>query len=452
MHGSVSSKPKRRGWIGVGVGSPIAHFGIALGIALGLPAADLQRADILQGKASAEQDQETGGGAGLLAPDPAELEALVDDATPQSRVVRQIEGFRWALAKTRALRSEHFEALHARDLAPDLLGAIAGDAGAFRARAFRARGWVREWKPSRSGDSELDHDLILLELERGGRAFFAVSESLGASGAPVEGSFVRADGLFVKLQNEELAQGWVEAPLFIGPRAVPSYPDIGRVHELSSDAFSSVQDDSLEAVSGMPFEERWRLLAYARDVAPDAIDWSGAPVLDGAKLHQILADGDPWRGLPVRLPVSELLDVRDADPGENPARLTSLCAGWLGHRDWKGPVPAVRFEAPFARGGMKPKDHAGARAFFLKNLAFDEADGSTAIAPVFVVQAFEAYTSARGFPMQGIFALVAATFLGIGALTFVLLARDRKRAAELQDELVRRSRMRRTHNEQSPAT
>ena len=371
------------------------------------------------------------------------LEELVSDATIEERVILDLEALEWAFDTTRRLREPHYVALGAAALDADTVDALLADPPAYRGRAFRARGWLEDARFYEAAGSRPAHFRAALRLEGGGRVWVAVrdfpDEALSGE------SFVRVDGLFIELFRDQVDTGWAQHPLIVGREAVASYPALADIHQLPTAALEQVRDDTATEVTGLLFEPFWELLAYAGNLERGEIDWSTAPLLTMDVINAIHADGEPWRGKPVRFPSSEVLDCWTYDPGENPARLEKMTEGWLGNWLWKGPAVVARFRSPARFGDeINRRDVATARGFFLKNLAYEARDGSMSIAPFFVLHSAEIVPPAeKNDLLRAVTMTVAAGLLGLGGLVAFLLVRDRRRSRELQADLVRRRRARR---------
>jgi hypothetical protein len=311
-----------------------------------------------------------------------------------------------------------------------------------RGALFRARGWIEQIEAVDTGAKSTAHYRGRLRLEGGGQAWIAVLALPDAWGEV--GDFVRVDGLFLKIYRSRTSEGEVvEAPFLVGPRAVQSFAAIGAVTQLAPNEFQFVEDDSPAGITGQPFDEYWTLVSYALNGADD-VDWSSAPLVDGETLAKIYADGDAWRGVPVRIPPAELMDIWDQSQDENPARISKLAEGWAGNWEWARQANGViRFVAPFERGELRRGDAFTARGFFLKNLAYEPAQGGMAMAPFFVLHSIEGFAPVENNTWTVIFGVMAASLVLIASLFFAGVMRDRKKAAQLQEELRRRRRARR---------
>ena len=272
---------------------------------------------------------------------------------------------------------------------------------------------------------------------------------------------MRVDGLFLKLfsdEDQELSGRWIEGPLLVGPRAIRSYPAFGRVDELNAAVLAGAQDAVLVPPEGAeprivrdtPFEPLWHLMAFARDGgAPEsaAFDWAAAPELDQILLDELVEDGERWRGQPIRIPMSRIQDARVKRAGENPARIDEYTEGWIGNTTWKN---VLHFKAPFADYDLRLRDYAYGRGFFLHNFAYESAGKGLRVAPVFVLSSITRH-DAEPDPLWSAMAYV---LVGLAIVLLIalghLIARDKRKAMALQQEMARRRQARRARQEQSP--
>jgi hypothetical protein len=384
----------------------------------------------------------------LLVPPPevdlARLAQLVHDRLPEDQVVLESEAADLLLASARRWTRAHYEAQAAPELDAALCADIAAAPEAQRGRPFIARGRIDALR-RRTGAGPEQQFLGRLELPDGSFAHFLVLE------APELGGFVRVDGLFLKnyRSEDELEGGtWYPGPLLVGSAAEPSYPPFGPVRELDAAILSEVEDADLAPpegqeprlvrdTPGVPF---WHLMAFARDLPADAIDWSAAPVLDQRLLDQLLEEPGGWRAQPVRIPISRLQDGRVKLAGENPARIVRYTQGWIGNTTWKN---VIQFKSPLVKPELRIGDLVHGRGFFLHDLAYESAERGLRVAPVFVLQDLQIHVPRTQpiFGRIGLFVALLAAFLTV--LFVVLLRRDRRRSAEFQEELLRRRRARR---------
>ena len=247
------------------------------------------------------------------------LDELVRDGRPEERVLSEPEALDLLLSYVSLLTPSHFAELGLFDLNPAAAESMSADPSGHRAGAYRVRGYVETITERRRnalaenapGRTEY-HGTLRLEDERA--VHFVVLEA--PEKATID-SFLRIDGLFLKMYSLEGEDGWIEAPLLVGKRAVRSYPSLtlgSEPGEAPEYLLATVVDDVNSPTEGIqpvppPHEARWALMAYARDLPPDSIDWEAAPVLDNELMTQLLRDGRAYRGTPVRFPIVQLQDA-----------------------------------------------------------------------------------------------------------------------------------------------
>ena len=378
--------------------------------------------------------------------DLARLEALVQDATPEERVVLESEAVDLVLDSARRYTPRHFAALGTRELDAALCQELLADPAAARGKPFTARGRIVALRP-RTGAAHEAQTLGRLELEDGSAVHFLALEL--PEDAESVGGFVRLDGLFLKLYSteDELAAGtWNEGPLLVGSRLQRSYPSLGTLRTLPPEVFAEVEDANLAPdpgreisfVTETPFEPFWTLMAFARD-GEDAIDWNEMPVLDQRLLDQIQEDPVTWRLQPVVLPISRLQDGRVSLGGENPARMERYMQGWIGNNTWKG---VIQFRSPVLHSDFKIGELVQGRGFFLHNFAYEASQAGLCVAPVFVLSSIERFVPEPNPTLGRIGLFVGAVGAVLVAAFVVLTRRDRRRSEEFQKELLRRRRAR----------
>lgn len=382
--------------------------------------------------------------------DHPELLERVVDAEPAQRVVLDAQALDAVLAFARLFSPRHFEAYGLHELDAAARETLFAAPREHRLEAYRARGTIVALRErGRSTGNERFAGTLL--QEDGSPVHFALATA--PEGTAV-GQFVRVDGFFLKLYSTEGPDGWRTGPLLVGRRPVPSYPALGPDAMASLDeTLASVEDDTLERRSGLPFDAKWRLLAHAEAPAPP-VDWEAAPELDGEWIQRIFADGADFRGKPFRVGISRNMACWTETAGENPLRLDEITVGWIGNQYWKGQVPVIHFLLPAARPELSERDGAArlvtARGFFFKNMSYEKPSGDLGRVPVFVMEDVEIFTPPPDFLTRNIMWIVLGITAALASLIWFLLGRDKRKSEELQAELVRRRRARRGKLAESP--
>ena len=391
----------------------------------------------------------------IIAPkiDREALAGLVADARTEDRVILEGAALEAAFAESSPLRDAVFEPLGGRVLDESTRAELLRAPSEHRGDVYRVYGRVRDVQQLASSESGNTRNLLRLELEDGsGDAFAGVMLSPhdgmggGAGGRPPRlGDFLRFDGLFLKLFRDDTPQGWIEGPLLVGPRVVPSFPRIEPVRELPPGFFADVRDDNMiDGSSGLPTEEYWSLISYVKNLEEGQVDWASTPLLDNETISQIFADGTEWRGKPVRFPVCMVLSLYQDAANENPIRLERLTHGWFGHQPWAGQAKLVNFVSPFEFPEVHQRTtQVTARGFFFKNVAYQPKYGGVAIAPFFVIHSMDVFESTQPVGLVHLMWFVGGALVLIVVVIVALLRRDHARSRALQEDLLRRRRMRR---------
>jgi len=378
----------------------------------------------------------------------------IRDGSQAERVVVDAEVLTSVFNYGRIFTDRHFEAAGARELTGAALEEIEADPSAVRVKPYRAHGWIERIEKRRREASLPEEWFGTLQIEgqdgsRDSSPGFAHFVVLDMPAETEVGDFVRIDGMFLKLYRREIGQDWYEGPLLLGPRGVSSVPrsDLSKV--IAPD-LGSVQDDEVADVSGLDDTVTWDLMAQAlqeNDLETAKVDWESAPVLDSQTMGRLFQDGEQYRGKPFRFEVCRNLGTWTESAGENSLRLTKVTKGWIGNMTWKGPAPVLNFMAPFDKPELNDR-YGGAkylqgRGFFYKNYAYEQSNGTPGRAPVFVLAGIEAFIpTVDPTPRYMMWGMLIGAVLMSGALWFLLM-RDRKKAEELQAELIRRRRERR---------
>lgn len=375
--------------------------------------------------------------------DRPELLEAVNDASPEARLTLAGEALTALLYYSNVLTDRHYRELGARDVDAAVAAEIAADPAAARGEHFRVRG-VLETLGKRRRSERLEESYGALRLEDGTVAHVALVKPPAEDGLS-EGDFVRLNGMFLQLYNGDVNGSLVDAPLFVGRTLARSYP---QAEALDADALralllAEVDDDELNNVTGVPTEPLWELMAYAAERA-DEVDWEAAGELDNEALSGLAHSGPAFRGVPFRIPISVNVGSHTEDAGENRLRLERTTHGWIGNVTWKGIIRWVGpFDAPELIDRYGDPNKLTARGFFLKNTFYEQKNGEPGRAPLFVMASVDPFIPPFDpRPRQIMWGVFIGTLATV-ALIWFLLRRDKRAAAELQAELVRRRRARR---------
>ena len=405
---------------------------------------------------SAEGAEESPGDLVVPPFDGQELLAAIDDATPEGRLVLGGEGLTSLLYYSNLLGPRHYAALDAPAVDAAVAAELLANPAVARTRPFRVRGWIEELGRRRRSPS-LEESYATLRLEdEATRAHVTFLKPAEEDGLGV-GDFVHFDGLFVQAYRAPVAGSLIEGPLFAArelERSHPARPSLG-ADELRSLLIAEVDDDQLGDVRPEPQAALWELMAYAAERA-DEVDWEGSLELNTSTLTALVQDGEAFRGVPFRLPISINMDSWTSLAGENRLRLERVTRGWIGNSVWKGPAPVIQWIAPFEAPELA--DRAGsahfvtARGFFLRNVFYEKVDGSPGRTPLFVMAAVEPFVPPVDPRPRMLMMGVLFGTVGIISLIWFLLRRDRRAASKLHEDLVRRRRARRARSSGALAT
>ena len=367
----------------------------------------------------------------------------IRDATSDDRVV--IEE-RDALAKVldygRLSSESQYYAMGVRDLDASTRAAIEADPRAHRVEPYRARGELLALGERRHFGNTVAHQGAL-RLADGSCAHFiavAIDEGLAA------GDFARVDGVFFKLLRAEVGADWCEGPLLLGRDLVRAHPPLVLDESLAVAGLGEIADDTFESTEAVPAQVEWGLMAKALQ-GSERIDWESAPELDTELLNKIFQDGDAYRGRAIRLPICRNMGSRTKRVGENPFGLERMTEGWIGNFSWKGATSVIWYTLPADQPGLDDWEqearYVTGRGFFLKNRNYEQGSGKPGRAPYFIMESIELFVPPEDTNTRLIAWFVLGATLALVLLFWRLLAADKRRALELQQELIRRRRARR---------
>lgn len=377
--------------------------------------------------------------------DAAALHAVVSDTEEGEQVEIAPEALQLIGRWSRGLTDAQFRALNLEEWTPALDAELLAQPEVARGRALRFRGGIQSVRRHTMGEGLAEGWIATLRLDDGSIGHALVHDI--PEGYRSIASWLRLDGLYLQRYRAEVQGEFVEGPLIVAPQAVPSYPPVGPVMDPSAQ-LADVRDDGVEqGTSGLPFGPYWALMSHAQlarsEELAENVDWDNVPELNMATLEQLVHAGEEWRGLPVRVPVSKLMDARVKRAPENPARQATLSEGWIGNTTWKN---VVSFSAPFETE-LNRGDLVSARAFFFKNLAYEPREGGLRVAPRLVLVSLDEYVEPESPLMRYLFVGASAgTVLLVGAIS-LLIARDRRSSERMRQDMIRRRRERQTRVE-----
>lgn len=370
-----------------------------------------------------------------------ELRKLVRDGTREERADIETPALAITLADARLYNWVHYEAMGGRELDAGVAAELLAAPDASRGKVVRLRGFVEELVSYEETPLLPAHFRGRLKLDDGTPVFVTfqtcVDYEFGA------GDYVQVDGQFVKVLGREVAGAWLEAPLVVGPRAQQSYPAMGKVTSLEKRDLDTNFGilDQLESAERI---EYWRVVSYTRDVDMATIDWRSAPLLDKETMGKLSNDPESFLAVPIRIPPCRVQDMWPQLQGENPARVAKLTEGWLGASEWlRTPNPVIQFATLVPVPQYKIGSEVTARGFFVHMREY-EAVGGKRKAPVFVIAGMDPYEVPKDGVFSRVLGIVSVSLLALVGLFWMLLRRDGAKSRELDSELKRRRRERRT--------
>ena len=370
-----------------------------------------------------------------------ELRQLVRDGTREERADIEPPALAIALADARLYNWVHYDAMGGRELDASVSAELLAAPDASRGKILRLRGFVEELVGYEESPNFPAHFRGRLKLDDGTPVFATfqtcVDYEFGA------GDYVQVDGMFVKVLGREVAGTWLEAPLIVGPRAQKSYPKMGQVTSLEKKDLDQ-NFGILDQLASAERIEFWRVVSYTRDVDMTKLDWRSAPLLDKDTMGRLSSDPESFLGVPVRIPPCRVQDMWPQLQGENPARVAKLTEGWLGASEWlRTPNPVIQFATLVPVPDYKIGSEVTARGFFVHMREY-EAVGGKRKAPVFVLAGMDPYETPKDGVFSRVLGIVSVSLLALVGLFWMLLRRDGAKSRELDEELKRRRRERRT--------
>ena len=356
-----------------------------------------------------------------------EILARVKDATESEQVILEPDAFQHLSTNTMSVIGSWYRVLGGTfDFSNDIK-----ESAQLRGDLFRLRGQLLDARPLTRLEGE-DPEYWCHIRTDDGNDFFYVSMIM-----PTElfanDNFVLADGYFFKNYRQKIEGEWVTAPLFVGRKLAPSWRKEAPATEPDMAMLASVKDhpigthNKLHLVNEMT--EMWHLANVAKTVgaSPELLAEKIAEpiVLNYDTLKELSENPEINRGQIYKFGGQVVKDSASVvRVGENPLRETSISSAWI-RNEYNGDV-LVHVKAPgkfeFDKYGLKPTVFHG---YFLMLWAYLDTEDVPRRTPVFVVtDSFteEPYTPPFAGQMVLMFLGVA---VGIGALLFWLVRRDR---------------------------
>ncbi len=378
-----------------------------------------------------------------------EVLQAVKDSIESERVLLSEEAILATLQYAQKLTPAQYEEMGIQSLDAEGTQSILENPGEFRHKPLRLTGSIKELRHRKASAESPATFFGTLLSDDGVYAHFVVSDDGKDEELPSD--FLRMDGLFVQVYKMEVDRQYVEAPLLVGRRLMPTYQPLVLDEELNTPSIANVKDDGIDeaglpAISGIPREARWELMAKANQ-GGDKIDWASAPLVTDEYIGRMLKGDDSLRGQPFRFPVRINNAARTYKAEENPLGRETFMEGWIGDATSKKGNGLVRWFGAFDKPSLHDSENDAhlvtARGFYLKTYVYETGRGDIERAPVFIMESINIHDpepdKSHTVFMWGMLAL---TVILIGLISW-LLTRDKRQNEALQARLLERRRARR---------
>lgn len=373
----------------------------------------------------------------------------IHDASESERLLLDTDALVPVYEHARRQTPRHFAQLGLAPLDAALRDTLAAAPSNHRLAPLLVRGEVLDTERRRREGGLREDWLVTLQSGEGviAHALFANPPG-GVDGTVAIGDHLRVDGLFYKLYRQEVGNAWLEGPLVLGYRADAAVPPIDAQTARAAPALADVQDDELGTIHELDPTALWQLMARAQTLA-DETDWAAAPELDEARLRLIFEDGATFRGAPFRIPLSRNMGTYIKSADENPLGLQRTSEGWIANVMWRAPVSMIKWLGPFKRPELAEWDDSSkaryveARGWFLRNEMYEKYGGEPGRVPVFVLADVTPFVPEDDGIASTIVWVTFSIACFLVTAIFVMLRSDRRKAEQLQEDLVRRRRARR---------
>ncbi len=372
------------------------------------------------------------------------LQGKFSDSLEKNRVLLPAELLDPFLEYSVGFGDAHWKALETKDLDEKTLAALENDPSAHRGEPYRVRGYLEDVKSRTRPDGQTEYKGWVRLLDKQ-VVHFVLTDFLENA---ILDDFIRLDGLFVKLYRREVHDGTLEeGPLFVGSRAVRSFPPSEAYNpNVLASRLALVRDDTTKRSTGLGaavFDAQWLLINYATSPEGAEIDWDNALELDNLTMTEVLKKGSEYRGKPFRIPISQNMGIYTESAGENPLRLDQVTTGWIANMTWVNQAKVIRFIMPGAHPELRDAKLVIGRGFFLKNHNYEPRDGGLRQSPYFVLTELEEFIPVENTVARDVLLAVAGFSVLLLIIFPILLLRDKRKSEALQRDLVRRRQERR---------
>ncbi|MEZ6003083.1 MAG: hypothetical protein R3F17_01765 [Planctomycetota bacterium] len=375
------------------------------------------------------------------------------DVDPTQRTILREPAVLATLKYSMQLTPAHLDALGIQELTPELSSELDAAPGEHRTQPYRFRGEILSAQHNLGDENAPETFLGTLRGEDGQYAHFFVSDN--GKDATLHDNMARIDGLFAQMYKREVEGEWINAPLLVSRRLMPTYKPLVLGPDLATPSLADVTDDVLDSTSGIPDQAKWELMAKALQ-DKGQINWDEAPVLSDEYLERMLQGDDSLRGMPFQIPILNNMDARTVTVGENPLGLKTVMTGWMGNYLSKKANGLIHWMAPIDNPALHDFATSGklvtGRGFYMKVWAYQASNGSLGRVPVFVMESVDVHTPAPDKSHTvTLWLMLGLTVFFLGLFSW-LLASDRRRTDALHKRLLERRRARRDAGKQGQPT
>lgn len=360
----------------------------------------------------------------------------VRDATLAEQVALEPEPFAHVVKFAQALLPALLQRLNEPAFPFD---ADPAGAAAWRGQPYRMRGLLLEGELlMRTADSPPEYWTAVRTDD--GHEFFHVSV-MQPEYPFVQGDYVLADGYFYKRHSRLIAGERKTLPLFVGRELQLSMKTLAPATAPDPLVLAQIEDPHITEDLPVDAPAMWHLANVARTLREQPAEleraFAAAPWLDVPLLAALNDTPEAYRGAPMK--IGGILSRGDTWPaGENPLRETAYSEAWIANSTF-GDIRVMlrtpgRFDFSRVQGTWE------FRGWFQQMWAYEATKGDRYRVPVFI------FADAR--PLVGktpeMVGQMTTVLLVIGAvmaiLLFVLVRRDRARAADTEKQILERRR------------
>lgn len=322
---------------------------------------------------------------------------------------------------------------------PVPIAELRADGKGWRNRWLYYEGRLEQLSGPKEGHPIRDHGIYeaTLRLATGDAVMVAFSF---APAEPIRvGSWVRAEGYFMKLRDTTYPTAIDAAPMLVGRELQRDYQKWPPVTVLDQALLATINDTTFLAddpiwrdIEEDQCEALWHLGAFVRDTAATRTlaDWRRIGTLNAHDQHEKLRSGDIARGTPMRV-FGSLIMRRTVAAPPNPAGIKEWTAAWVQVREYGGIVVPVW--VPKRVADLPERCQLEVRGHFYRWLVYDTIKDTSRFAPLFVAADLHPYELQVSRTMDGIVLWLG----GLAVVALLLILWSQRRARENADRHTR---------------